>query len=174
MLARLDRRSTWFDSPRTVRFECLHAQAGLEARTLRSTDQERSTFGLGRTWRGRVVGSDRRFVRGVRSLTRDRLLVPLRLPIRPPKASHSTPRPGQPRFGASKPGESCRNPVSKALLREKPQFIGETTHDPGVMIERIRRSVRGPAVPVCEARVIGRDDLIAIGEILKKRFEPPQ
>jgi hypothetical protein len=47
--------STWFDSRRTLRIQCLNAQACSGKRTLRSTDQERSAFSLFRTWRVRVV-----------------------------------------------------------------------------------------------------------------------
>jgi hypothetical protein len=82
MLARLGRIQIWFDSPRTVGFECLNAQASSGTRTLRSIDQERFTCGLFPTWHVRVVWQGQEICRKHAFLDGPiGSRVPLRLPI---------------------------------------------------------------------------------------------
>ena len=61
----------------------------------------------------------------------------------------------------------------KRVARE-PERFGEVIHHLGVMIERIREFLRVRPVAVSEARVIGRDKMIAIGKPGKERLEHPR
>ena len=49
--------------------------------------------------------------------------------------------------------------------------LSRDRHDLGVVIERIRELFRVRPVAVAEARVIGRDQVIAIGEPGEERLE---
>jgi hypothetical protein len=61
----------------------------------------------------------------------------------------------------------------KRVARERQRF-GEVSHNLGVVIERIREFLRVGPVAVSEARVIGRDKVIAIGKPGEERLEHPR
>ena len=58
----------------------------------------------------------------------------------------------------------------KRVVRE-PERLGEVIHDLGDVIERIREFFRVRPVAVSEARIIGRDKVIAIGKPGEERLE---
>src|SRR6266702_1154311 len=61
----------------------------------------------------------------------------------------------------------------KSKTRE-PERFGKVIHDLGVVIEGIREFFRVRPVAVSEARVIGRDKVIAIGKPGEERLEHPR
>ena len=61
----------------------------------------------------------------------------------------------------------------KRVARE-PERFGEVIHDLGVVIEGVREFFRVRPVAVPEARVIGRDQVIAIGKPGEERLEHPR
>ena len=58
-------------------------------------------------------------------------------------------------------------------VAREPERFGEVIHDFSVVIERIREVFRVRPVAVSEARVIGRDEMIAIGKPGEERLEHP-
>ena len=61
----------------------------------------------------------------------------------------------------------------KRVARE-PERFGEVIHDLGVVIERIREFFRVRPIAVSKARVIGRDQVSAIGKPGEERLEHPR
>ena len=59
-------------------------------------------------------------------------------------------------------------------VAREPQRFGEMIHDVGVVIERVREFLRIRPVAVSEAGVIGRDQVIAIGQPGEERLEHPR
>jgi len=59
-------------------------------------------------------------------------------------------------------------------VARKPERFGEVIHDLGIVMERVREFFRVRPVAVSEARVIGRDQVIAIGKPGEERFEHPR
>jgi len=52
--------------------------------------------------------------------------------------------------------------------------LGEVIHDLRVVIERIREGFRVGPVAVSEARVVGRDKVIAVGQPAEESLEHPR
>jgi hypothetical protein len=56
-------------------------------------------------------------------------------------------------------------------VARKPERFGEVTHDFGVVIECICEALRVGPIAVSKARVIGRDEVIEIGQTAQERLE---
>ena len=56
----------------------------------------------------------------------------------------------------------------------KAESLGEVIHDFGVMIERVREVLRIRPFAVSKARIIGRNEVIAIGNPSEERLEHPR
>ena len=61
----------------------------------------------------------------------------------------------------------------KRVVRDAQRF-GEVVHDLGVVIERVGELLRVRPVAVAKARVVGRDEVIAIGKPGEERLEHPR
>jgi len=61
----------------------------------------------------------------------------------------------------------------KRVARE-PECFREVIHNLGVVVERIGEFLRVRPIAVSEARVIGRDQVIAIGKPGEERLEHPR
>ncbi len=105
---------------------------------------------------------------------------PPRLPIRPQAVVVRHRVLNDERLDPVRIGQGHAKPHGAAVIlhiqrvAREPERFGEVLHDLGIVIERIRKGFRVRPVAVSEARVIGRDQVIAIGKPGEERLEHPR